>query len=317
MAQVPANRYGKLIKQLQQQTTQIDAEAQAQATQRAPIGYGVFAQGLSGALQERAADPAFGGMHVAALQGYADQERAALSATSEADRKYGLFQALIKNPELAKDPRAIMRLSNDYGLFDPVTSMADAAIARSGEIAEQHKTTAEGLNQARQAGVTVDEGTVEQLFGNPISGAPTTGYGLFEGNRTPEEVAKATTAEASMLKAQADMLDAKNPNKYNRKSGGTGAGDGVTSTIVVPIPGVGMGTFKGKNADAVMGAAQGATGTPNGATPPPSGGIARIRKNAESLGYKAEQFGSTYVFSKPGKPTQVFDATGRPIRDKQ
>jgi hypothetical protein len=222
------------------------------------------------------------------------------------------MQSLVKNPELAKDPRAIMRLSDSYGIFDPVTSMADAAVARAGDIAGQHKTTAEGAKAAREAGITIDEPTVEQLFANPITGQPSTGYGLFGDNLTPGEQSDRITAEAAQTRAQADMIDANNPLKYNRKSGGSGGGssDGVQTSIIVPIPGVGMATIKGKNFDAVTARANQARGSSGGSK---SQRLQAIEGAAKQRGYRVQSSANGTVISD-GRTTLRYDANGNRIK---
>lgn len=248
-------KYGSIFKKLQQQAAGRfgdGTEEEAQQQTRAPIGYGVFASGLAGALQQGANDPAFGGADIAALQGYAEKERASVTQATEADRRFALTQALFKNPTLLQDPRAMQRLSNNYNIFDPIATAVDAAVDRRGAVASGQKITAEGLKAAREAGVTVDEDTIQNLFSNPITGEAATGYRLFGGNITPDEQARITSAEAAKMKAEADMYSAHNAERVARAGRSSSSGDGTTTTFVVPVPGGGMATIKGKDGPAVL-----------------------------------------------------------------
>lgn len=282
--------------------------------QRAPPGYGVFASGYSGALAQQAQDPYFGGAYMSRLQHLTDEERANVAATTDADRMAGFYGKVI--PEIIKKADATTGQLGEfdtsamgpYGqIFNPVTIGANQAIAQNGRIAEGHKTTAEGMKAAREAGVTIDEPTVESSFGNPVFGTPATGYGVFAGNRTPDEEAKLTTANASMKKADADMIDANNPNKYNRKSGGSGS-DGVATSIIVPVPGVGMMTVKGKNGAAVMEAARGATGRAEAPK------VGQLRSLAERKGWSVVDEQGGGVSLSNGRVKQTYNAQGNRIR---
>lgn len=312
--------YANVFKKLQKQAAgdfgdaSMDAAAQNAGVARAPIGYGVFAQGLAGALQAGAQDPAFGAASEFALREYADQERAAIGRQTAEQARAAFVQSIIKNPELFKDPRAMARLNVDdpgfYGIINPVTMMADAAIARHNDVATGHKTTAEGLKATREAGFTVDEPTVEQAFANPVTGQSATGYGLFAGNLTPTEQADLTTAEAAMKKADADMIDVRNPLKYNRKSGGSGSGgDGVQSSIIVPIPGLGMATLKGKNPDAVRAAAEAARG--GGAQT--SGRVEALTRVAKQRGLSVAPRAGGGIVIQNGRSQLHYDAKGNRV----
>lgn len=318
--------YANVFKKLQRQAVgdfgdaNMDAAAQNSGMARAPVGYGVFAQGLAGALQAGAQDPAFGAASEYALREYADQERAAIGQMSEADRQAAFAAKII--PALIQkglDPNGVLSQINmgtdsplgQYGkLFDPVTIMADAAVRRHNDVATGHRTTAEGLKAARDAGVAVDEPSVEQAFANPITGQGATGYGLFTGNLTPDEQSDRITADAAMKRADADMIDVRNPLKYNRKSGGSGSsGDGVQSSIIVPIPGLGMATLKGKNPDAVRAAAEAARG-----------GDAQTSSRVEALTRVAKQRGLSVaprtgggIVIQNGRSQLHYDAKGNRV----
>lgn len=295
--------YG-VIKDLQKQSTgDFGVDAAGQTVTKAPPGYGVFGQGLSGALQTAAQNPFYGGASMAALADYTDRERLNTASATQADRDQALTVSILTHPELFKDARALEHLDTSAlgasgKIFNPVPIAADAAIDRQKEISTAHKEVFAGLKDARDAGVTVADPNQLGDLANPITGEAPTGYGLFTGNRTPGEVAAQTTADANMIKAEADRTDANNPLKYNRKSGGSGGGDGTTTSIVVPVPGVGMVTVKGKNGQGVVDAARGYQNGPTGTSPL----LADRLKAADRLGYNhTPQADGSYIIHGKNK----------------
>lgn len=265
-------KYGTIFKKLQQQSAGqfVDAGvAPEQAEQvRAPIGYGVFASGLSGALQQQSSDPAFGALSRQALAEYADQERATIAQMSEADRQ-AAFAAVILPKIIEKADATTGQLGEfdvsalgPYGrIINPVSVAANQAIAQRGRIESGRKTTAEALGAERAAGIEHSTDVIRDRLSHPVFGRmqgddfqtdSMEGYNLFESGLSPKEQADITTAEAAMKRAEADMYSAHNAERVARAGRSSGDSSGTTTTFVVPVQGGGMATIKGKDGQAVL-----------------------------------------------------------------
>lgn len=277
-----------------------------------PVSYGVFGNSYAQSLAAKAQDPYFGGGYDAALRDNAEQEsrdydRRLAAANEQAlllqqrAAKYGLFKQQMETQGGSALPGEFS-VGNDGLEIDPVIQAVHRTNEVNKDIAGNHKTEAEAAAALYSAGVKPDVGDVNAAQGNPVFGTPAK-YGVFPNQIAPDDAAKQKSADAAMLSAEANMIDAKNPLKYS-KSGG--AGGGTTFSIIQPIPGVGMVTTKTKDPTVIDKIKNKSDTT---ATP----GIQRRRQQAAAAGWReVSAANGVHVFSN-GRDSLKYDSNGAPL----
>lgn len=281
-------------------------------------GYGVFGQQYAATLPT--ANPISGPLNDIALRHKAAQERSDyqlnLANAQEVQKRLAtiaqkteLEKAVLANGPKSLDGERSVQTTADGGygvIVDPVLQATNRTTQLAGDEAERYKTVAEAAKALRDAGVTVTPEAIAKRLTTPLATTPEAGYGLFEGNRTPDEQAKQTSADASMVSANADAVKAA---KYR---GGSESGGGEP-TVSITLPGQDFlhpgPTVKGKASQMTqyMGGAGGAPAA-TGAMPP---GIAAFQAN----GYDVQTSGSNYVVKSPKTgAVAIYNAAG--VRQK-
>jgi hypothetical protein len=235
----------RLKAQRMQQQEQMQRGAKPQAG-----AYGVFPTAYAGALQKKAEDPLFGGMHLAAL---GMQSEGTLDAYEEA-----LIRAQAGAEELASGENAskerIANTSGYYGAFkditdagmhgsiqgglaiDPVTAMASNATAFAGRDADIRKVNSDANKANYESGIPVDPVLASNRDVSVRELGAVSPYNVFPNQMSPDDTSGRITADAATVRAQAAMkaAEAATIAASRPRGGGGGGGNDVIETQMIP-----------------------------------------------------------------------------------
>lgn len=195
----------------------------------APFGY--LANARAQQLAQRTGDPSIDAINRGILMrggngqaGYLQALEAANAnqmAGSEAENAMEIDKAYLANAaNLAQRGISSAVRPADSGYLSigvPQLQQADV-VQMDNTVQDTFNKAAQGTGYLANAGFREDPETAAARLANPLEETPTP----ISNYITPEDVARQTSANASMKNADANMIDAKNPRKYSNKGGDDG-----------------------------------------------------------------------------------------------